>query len=213
MIWRACKPDRCRPRPGRRPRSWQSRPRSCAAVRPWRAHRPAAAHWRRIRGSAVSSDAAISFRAAFLAPLMGISPLSRWPPRMRIRSINPQFGALRPKTMLVARGVPRGQTEIGTDALCRPRWSALRRLGVFLKVFRVFDRFVTRRGRLRRLAPLQIGLQCRGQPFGGRFCHQDRTLPWNGLTPCSQPARPHEERAWVPNCALCEAVLTRIFYS
>src|SRR5262249_28922495 len=41
----------------------------------------------RIRGSAVRSDAAMSFRAAFLAPLMGISPFSGCPPRMRIRSM------------------------------------------------------------------------------------------------------------------------------
>src|ERR1043166_8379816 len=41
----------------------------------------------KIRGSAVRSDAAINFKAAFLAPLMGISPFRGKPPRIRIRSI------------------------------------------------------------------------------------------------------------------------------
>ena len=40
-----------------------------------------------LSGSAVSSAAAISGSAAFLAPLIGISPCSRRPPRMRILSM------------------------------------------------------------------------------------------------------------------------------
>ena len=41
--------------------------------------------------SAVSSEAIISGRAAFLAPEMRMTPFSAWPPTMRMRSINPPF--------------------------------------------------------------------------------------------------------------------------
>src|ERR1700689_442252 len=46
----------------------------------------------RLSFSDVSRQAAISFRAAFLAPLMGISPLRRAALRMRIRSIGLHWG-------------------------------------------------------------------------------------------------------------------------
>ena len=52
---------------------------------------------RRTSGSAVSSDAAISFNAAFLAPLTGMAPDRRAPPRMRIRSMIPRNRAGRPE--------------------------------------------------------------------------------------------------------------------
>ena len=42
-------------------------------------------------GDSVRSAAAMSGKAAFLAPLMGIAPASRTPPSMRMRSMNCLF--------------------------------------------------------------------------------------------------------------------------
>src|SRR6185437_13640188 len=134
--------------------------------------------FRKVSGSAVSNDAAISFSAAFLAPLMGMAPDRRVPPRIRIRSIIPQAGPSRPKAMLVAWQTPPRQTESMEDPLCSLRRANRLRNRIFHNIFRVF--WAVRRGLAPGLllAPLQIGPQRRGQFFGGRFCHQNRTLPW-----------------------------------
>jgi len=61
---------------------WASR--LASVVMSWRWGRLA-----RVKVSGVSKLAAISGSAAFLAPLMGMDPSSRFPPRIRILSINP----------------------------------------------------------------------------------------------------------------------------
>src|SRR5664279_496932 len=114
---------------------------------------------RSVTGWSVSSDAAISFSAEFLAPLIGISPLRRLPPRTRILSIFP-LGAPAPVHFLVARAMAREQ----------PRKE--RKLTRLLGGIRAFRRWFggIAQGRLRRrpgrlLAPLQVLPEGCGKAF------------------------------------------------
>ena len=88
----------------------------------------------RLSFSDVSRQAAISFRAAFLAPLMGISPLRRAALRMRIRSIGLHWGRA---NGIACRVSARAQRKAPLSAGSRRLW----RGGgdrVFLRLFRVF---------------------------------------------------------------------------
>src|SRR3954469_13919288 len=116
----------------------------------------------RVRGSGVSSDAAISFRAAFLAPLMGISPFSGRSPRIRMRSMTyPMNG----------KGVVAGGPAQGKPGKDRTNLSFS---GAFWGAFRRFRRGFGARfgggfgglGRVGFFAPLEVGPKGRGQLFG-----------------------------------------------
>src|SRR6185437_8605714 len=109
----------------------------------------------RVSGSAVSSEAAISLRAAFLAPLSGISPERRRPPRIRIRSM-----------------IPRKTPPYGGPACSLPLWNRKRLAfaGWGRRNWRVFPSLWGGFGLLRGwggFAALKIGAEGRGQPFGG----------------------------------------------
>ena len=114
-----------RPRPAPAPRRRPRRRRSCCSSSAMARTSASRGMLVRVSGSAVSSDAAISLSAAFLAPLMGISPVRRRPPRMRIRSMVPH-----------SRVMPVSQRAANSKG----RRSALRRgrdFGFFLRCWRV----------------------------------------------------------------------------